>query len=192
MRKGWFKIAGVQDGDRTMEEQRLGLAAALAGARGKSVLDLGSAEGLIAREFARFGARKILGVEIVSDHVKVARELVKGLPIELVVGDIADEGMDYTDGGAGWDIVLMLAVLHKTRAPAAVLERFARLTRELLVIRLPGGAADGVYSHARRGNALVDVAKILAGCGFVLERTERGPSKDCGLEPVLYFRRKAA
>lgn len=189
MRRGWFKIGGVQDGDRTLELQLVGLEPALKAAAGKSVLDLGCAEGLISREFARRGAVPVLGVEIVAEHLEAARELCAGLPIEFQVADIGK--MKLPEDAGGWDIVLMLAVLHKTREPERVLKMFAAATRELLVIRLPGGAKDGRYSlPERRGNSLVDVARVMAAAGFVLERTERGPeTRERGREPVLYFRR---
>jgi SAM-dependent methyltransferase len=183
----WFKIDGREGGERTLEEQLKGLAPALEGAKGKRILDLGSAEGLISREFARAGAEHVLGVEIMAEHVEVARELCAGLPCQFIQGDIAQ--LEVPTGG--WDIVLLLAVLHKTREPERILADLASAARELVVIRMPGGAKGGRYSHHRPGNELVDVALVLQRCGFVLERTERGPTKDCGLEPVLYFRRRA-
>lgn len=189
MRCGWFKIPGFQHGDRTVEEQMLGLEPALQACAGKTVIDLGCAEGLIAREFARRGAARVEGLEIVPEHVDVGRELCKGLPVKLGVGNLDKVILKELPG---WDLVLMLAVLHKTRQPEAVLRAFAGAARELLVIRLPGGARDGRYSMPERpGQSFVDVAKIMSSCGFVLERTERGPeTRERGREPVLYFRRR--
>jgi len=189
MRRGWFKIAGVQEGDRTLELQMLGLEPALQAAAGKTVLDLGCAEGLIAREFAERGAREVDGIEVVAEHVTIGREICKGLPVNLAVGNIDKLALEPL---GGWDVVLMLAVLHKTRDPERVLRAFAGAARELLVIRLPGGARNGRYSMPERpGQALVDVAKIMSSAGFVLERTERGPeTRERGREPVLYFRRR--
>lgn len=189
MRRGWFKIQGVQDGDRTLDLQMAGLEPALEAAAGKTVLDLGCAEGLIAREFARRGAIHVRGVEIIAEHLEVARELCKALSIDFVVGDL--NKLQPAEGEV-WDIILMLAVLHKTREPERILRLFADAARELLVIRLPGGARDGRYSMPeRRGQDLVDVAKIMSSAGFVLERTERGPeTRERGREPVLYFRRR--
>lgn len=196
VRKGWFRIRGLQDGDRDLETQLKGLQAALAEASGKTVLDLGSAEGLISREFAAAGAKSVFGVEIIPEHVEVARALCKDLPqCGFRAIDVMRVVEEEEASGEVWqfDIVLALAVYHKVYQPQRLVQFSARCARELLVVRLPGGGTpDGVYSHSRKGNERVEVAKICAAEGLVLERVERGPDCGAGLELVLYFRRRRA
>ena len=73
--KGWFVIDGLQAGDRTLAQQMLGMEAALAEARGKRVLDLGCAEGLIALEFLKAGAAQVTGIECNPATAAVTRRL---------------------------------------------------------------------------------------------------------------------
>lgn len=194
MRKGWFRIPGVQDGDRDVATQLKGLAPALAAARGKNVLDLGSAEGMISREFAIAGARRVFGVEIIAEHVRAAEALCRKFPqCQFLASDVMNWIAELEHRGLmpRFDIVLALAVYHKVRDPARMVAFSADVADELLVVRLPGGGTpEGVYSHSRPGNERVDVAKICASRGFVLERVERGPDAGLGVEYVLYFRRR--
>lgn len=194
-RHGWFKLPG-QRGDRAVEEQLRGLAFALDQAKGRTVLDLGCAEGAIALEFARAGADRVEGFEIIAEHVEVARHLCAvvdaGERCTFRCVDLNKAVVSATHDG--WDIVLALAVLHKLEDPAAVLRSFGNLARELVVIRMPGfarGRPPTVFRSERYEKDVVDVAQILRGCGFVLERVERGPHLERGPEPVLYFRRKS-
>jgi 2-polyprenyl-3-methyl-5-hydroxy-6-metoxy-1,4-benzoquinol methylase len=76
MKQGWFRIPGEVDGPRTLKEQMLGLGPALAEANGKTVCDLGTAEGLIALEFAKAGAASIYGCDYNAEMVETARSLV--------------------------------------------------------------------------------------------------------------------
>jgi SAM-dependent methyltransferase len=189
MRKGWFRIAGVQDGDRSLKDQLKGLAPALAEASGKSVLDLGSAEGLISLEFARAGARRVVGLEVVVEHVELARKLCAGSVCEFHAVDLDKVAVDLD---VGYDVVLMLAIIHKLKEPARVLSMFASIARELVVFRMPAfweGKPPTTFRSERYAQQSVDVAKVLRARSFVLERIERGPTSERGQEPVLYFRR---
>jgi 2-polyprenyl-3-methyl-5-hydroxy-6-metoxy-1,4-benzoquinol methylase len=124
-RKGWFKLPG-QDGDRSVKGQLVGLARALEACRGKTVLDLGCAEGAIALEFARAGATRILGVEVVAEHLEVARRLCAGYPCEFRHEDLNRTRLAE---GEQFDVVLALAIIHKLKHPAERLRYFAALAR---------------------------------------------------------------
>jgi SAM-dependent methyltransferase len=141
LRKGWFAIDGVQDGDRTAEEQLLGLAPAIEAAKGKSVLDLGCAEGLIAKAFCQGGAR-VVGIELVEDHLKVAREVCKGLAATFIQASL-QEWIDTHPHPEQFDVVLALGIAHKLHDPATLLNFAARSAKELVVFRGPGKDAQG-------------------------------------------------
>ena len=74
-RRRWFAHDG-HPGDRTLAEQLAGLEKLREAMPGATVLDLGCAEGLLAREFLAWGARRVDGVEIVPEAVSDARELL--------------------------------------------------------------------------------------------------------------------
>ena len=146
--KGWFKIAGVQDGDRTLDEQMKGLERLLTRVPGKSVLDLGCAEGLIGAQLVAAGAVEVDGVNVVEHELAAAKKLHKGKPMRFFRAHLgnADERA-LLDGEllARYDVVLLLSVLHKVKDPQAFLEWAVGYADELVVIRLPAP----VLSHAR-------------------------------------------
>lgn len=179
-RHGWLVIPGVQTGDRTLEEQMLGLAPALAEASGKTVLDLGCAEGLIGREFARAGAADVLGLETLDEHIQVARRQCKGFAVRFKQRDLNDQKPPKVPS---YDIVLALAILHKLNQPARGAEYCCRASKALIVIRLPVGS-DGVI-FGKHTRVRCDLGQAMASHGFALERVEDGPRK----ELVQYWRR---
>lgn len=181
MAKGWLKINGVQDGERTLQEQMLGLDAALLEANGKTVLDLGCAEGLIAIEFAKAGASSVVGYDYNETFIDVAKKQqteTPDLPIDFYHADITKIGF------CKYDIVLALAILHKLPDPTEFTKYCTRIAKDLIVIRLPIGSTGYIRSkHARHMTA--DIPKILSANGFVRERKESGPRG----EVVQYWRR---
>jgi SAM-dependent methyltransferase len=186
--RGWFEIPGVQHGDRTLDEQLLGLDAALAEAAGKRVLDLGCAEGLIAARFIEAGAQLVHGVEIRPQFLVAAQSIAgRGHP-NLGHGLTVDFG-DLNEGLPKWlappyDMVLALAILHKLRYPTVALQRMAKACLGLLVIRLPLGS-QGEFGSKHFRNQRCDLRAELPALGFRLERDAEGPRG----ERVHYWRR---
>ena len=199
--KGWLKVPGIRPmGDRTLEEQMLGLDPALAEASGKTVLDLGCAEGLIGREFAKAGATRVLGIELLKSHLEVARKACKGYKqMEFVCAHIGhyiaancDQNTATPDGSfkvgyprETFDIVLALGIIHKLEDPAVPLVFAARAARSLLCFRAPARATDGVVA-AKHGGKTCNVPEIMKREGFVEERLIPGVRG----EAVQYWRRK--
>lgn len=187
--KGWFEIDGVQAGDRTLAEQLKGLEAALAEAAGRTVVDFGCAEGLIAREFARAGAASVFAIDYKAEFIDTANALppVPGATQpRFVLGNLADLIRNERAGGEVWryDIVLALAIVHKLPEPTAALEFMADCARSLLVIRLPIGSTGAFVTKS--GTAHCDTVRTMKRKAFNLERSERGPRG----ELVHYWRRR--
>jgi hypothetical protein len=159
MAEAWFGHA------RTLQEQLQGLEPALAAAPGRTVLDLGCAEGWIAREFQKAGAVAVHGVECnaelkIDPAVRVWRwNLNDGLPPGLLWK---------------YDIVLLLAIVHKLRNPEERLKQYAALATERVVIRLPIGST-GMIRSKNFPDETCNCAEVMQGVGFVLEQTLPGP-----------------
>lgn len=182
----WFAV-GTKPGDRTLDQQLMGLDPLFAEVEGKTVLDVGCAEGLISIECARRGAQWADGIEVREDAVQTARKLVRTLSLH---GDVTfDEGDANTYCPQGqYDIVLMLAVLHKLYDPSAACRRFAAAAKDLVVIRLPPATAPLVVDP-RSLNEVHDIDAVMTRSGFVLYlQTNDGPFG----EWVGYFRRVRA
>lgn len=181
----WFAIPGEQDGRRTLGEQMLGLESALASCDGRSVLDMGCAEGMIALEFARAGAH-VYAVDYKQDMIDTAKRVAAGqrrLAFEAVDLRNVIRKARLAGKWRTFDIVLALAVLHKLDDPKAATEFVAESCKDLAIIRLPIHAPDGII-RAKHGGRAADVRRIMAAHGFRLEKTAEGPRR----EPVQHWR----
>src|SRR3954464_9413846 len=106
----------------TYEDRLSGLHDLLCYAEGARVLDIGTNHGLIAFEFARYGAALVHGCDIHRQGVNAAREIFTevAIPSRVEVVDLA-EGPAALETGFGqdylsrYDIVLFLGVYHKLK-----------------------------------------------------------------------------
>lgn len=183
MRKGWFKLPG-QEGDRTLEEQIFALQPALAECKGKTVLDMGCAEGLISFEFAKAGATRVLGIDVVYAHLEVANSLKGDLPVEFKRYNL--KKVRGERAGVKFDIVLALGVIHKMDYPIHALEWAARSCNDLLLLRSGLGARNGIIKGKHSG-ITCDSHAVLKREGFKLEKTEKGSNGHH--EDVEYWRK---
>lgn len=193
MRHGWYIIPGVQTGDRTIEEQMLGIEPALTACRGKTVLELGAAECLMAAEFARAGAKHVTAIELLADHVTAGRKVCAGLPVAIIEAELAGY-IEQNPQPQQHDIVLALGIAHKLKEPEKCLRFAARSARELMVFRGPGKATPGRASmwdgwlKAKFGEGKCHVPTLMAEEGF-----REGETYDSAHgERAQYWHRKAA
>jgi trans-aconitate methyltransferase len=158
--KHWFPVRG-EVGDRTVDQQMQGLTYLLQNVAGKTVLDLGCAEGLIDIELIKHGAVAIHGVEIRPQAIAAANELRGDLPITFEQGD-----MDEWRPKRTYNVVLMLAILHKLRKPEVVLSEMLPFCSDLLVLRLPPYATNPMVRDERSGGEPIDLNRALTRGGF--------------------------
>lgn len=161
MTKGWFSTPG-RPGDRTLDDQLKGLDWLFANCAGKTVLDIGCAEGLISIELARRGALAVHGIEIVPEHVAVANKLRGDLPVTFEVGDA-----NVWRPRRAYDIVIALALLHKLKNPTAAAAAFAEVAREAVVLRLPPEHAPTIIDP-RSKNEPHHIGETMRRAGFKL------------------------
>ena len=189
LNKGWFMVPGIRPrGDRTLDEQAIGLAPALAEARGKTVVDLGCAEGLITLEFAKAGASSLLGVELLESHLAVARKVCKAYPTvsfqQAHIGDLARKERESGELRR-YDIVLALGIIHKLDDPNIPMQFAADVCADLLLFRAPAKATNGNIKSKFTQN-VCNVPKLMKASGFVEEALIPGVRG----EAVQYWRRR--
>jgi SAM-dependent methyltransferase len=143
-------VPGIREhADRTLAEQMLGLDLALKEAGGKTVLDLGCAEGLIGREFARAGAIDVLGIDSLDTHLDVARQACADCPQMRFLRANLNHYIPAQEKIELFAIVLALGIMHKLNDPDAGLRFAARSCVDLLLYRPPAYAADGIVKSKR-------------------------------------------
>jgi trans-aconitate methyltransferase len=160
---GWFSLPGW-GGDRTPAEQLEGLEALAEQAAGRTVLDLGCAEGAITRHFVTaWGAAFAHGLSIRPPEVRKARELCAGLPAKFWICDLRhwDEWLELHPQLLlpRYDIVLALSIAHKMRDPHAFFEQAAARAGTWLAVRLPAR----VHRDPRSGRVPIKPAAQLRG-----------------------------
>jgi len=185
--KGWFSIPGIREhADRTIEEQLGALKRALAEAGGKTVLDLGCAEGAISLEFAKAGATRVLGLEVVEPHLVVARKYCEGWPqIEFVCAHLGEWAVAHPEPER-FDIVLALGVIHKLTYMEPALRWAAKSCDDLFCFR-SGAMGEGDYMvRNKRKTDQLNLPEVMRSCGFKDEgRVMHGEKR----EIVHYWRR---
>ncbi len=190
--RGWLQVPGIRpNGDRTLKEQMLGLDRALTECKGKSVLDLGCAEGLIGREFARAGAARVLGIELLASHLEVAQASCKDYQqMEFVCANLKLWILEHGEPEQ-FDIVLALGIIHKLYEPNSLLVWAAKSARDLLCFRAPAKVEPDGSDYLVKSkfcDAVCNVPQTMREHGFVDEGVVPGVRG----EGVQYWRRHTA
>lgn len=169
--KPWFTVGNVP-GDRTIDQQMVGLDRLMKAVPGKTVLDCGCAQGLISIEMARAGASYVHGVEILRPFVDAAWK---------ESGDLENVGFEQGDMNVWrpwspkqFDIVTALAILQKLRDPCAVTSMLADTARELIVIRTPPGKDPWTLPPERGRTVPHNIGAVLCSRGWKLSEQLAG------------------
>lgn len=178
--KPWFHFEG-RGGHRTLDQQMQGLALLMRSVKNATVLDVGCAEGLITMEMATAGATALHGVEIRRQAVVEANTLRGDLPITFEVGDLNVWRPQHH-----YDVLVMLAILHKLKQPREVLhDLLFRASPDLIVLRLPPHDDNPIVRDERSGNKKIDLWPTINKMGYKLIHVTPGYLK----EWVGYYRR---
>jgi 2-polyprenyl-3-methyl-5-hydroxy-6-metoxy-1,4-benzoquinol methylase len=102
---------------------------------GKTLLDIGCAEGAAALSAARMGA-KVTAIEPKTRRFRQTRKIAAALETELDLRNMMLDGMD--EGSDAFDVVLCFNVIHHVPHPFAFLDRAADLAASHLVLEYPG------------------------------------------------------
>lgn len=170
--KGWFEVAGLQAGDRTLAEQLIGLDPLFEIAEGATILDLGCAEGLISLELMGHGAALVHGVETVGSRVETARRIFGARAAAFFVADVGHFAVAPPAGLLPrYDLVLLLSIAHKLGDPRAFIDAAAARCAGTLAFRLPAP----ILCDRRSGFVPIDVPALMASLGFTEAHSCPGP-----------------
>ena len=168
----WF-ILGDNNGQIPLRRQLLGLSEI--DVKGKTLLDVGCAEGMMCLHFIEQGATKAHGVEIRSRAVEVAQSIAGYTGVsdkaKFWEGDLttSDHGLSQDGMLSDYDVVFAMASLQKTKSKAGeVLQKIADRCSETLVVRL-------AFREIQTGwRAKSDPVDVLSEVGFDLVRESCG------------------
>jgi trans-aconitate methyltransferase len=185
----WFSEPG-KPGFRSMALQKQGLEPLWTGAlAGASVLDVGCAEGLISLKCLRGGAATVHGIDNRAGAIKAAAKAAADAKVAKRCLFEVKDASTYAPART-YDVVLLLAVLHKLRDPSVAFQRFLRAADETCVVRLPRTDWP-VLMDARSENVAHNLALVAEREGFELAGETDGPRvDDQPHEWVGYFARK--
>jgi SAM-dependent methyltransferase len=136
---------------------------------GKSVLDVGAAQGYFSFEAEARGAERVVAVDLRESRVRDALVLkdIKESAVEFMLRDIVSD--PFTEQ---FDYVLLLNVVHHLREPLRVIRQLASITKERLVIEFPTladrkfrASLDGTLPRAANSLPLIGVSSMREGIG---------------------------
>lgn len=117
---------------------------------GKTVLDVSSLDGYFSFAAERFGASRVVNVDMYASHRPGGRDRFESTRDALAsrVEDLDVEVLDISADTVGrFDVVLFLGALSHMRDPLRALATMASVTRELLVVET---LVDMTFVHAPR------------------------------------------
>lgn len=168
----WF-ILGDNNGQIPLKRQLLGLSEI--DVKGKTILDVGCAEGMMALHFIENGAKLAHGIEIRPRAVEVAQSIAGYTGVsdkaKFWEGDLRkpDEALNQDGMLSEYDVVFAMASLQKTKGKGGhVMQKIAEKCAGTLIMRLP-------FREIQTGwKTKSDPAEVLEQVGFELTRESCG------------------
>jgi 2-polyprenyl-3-methyl-5-hydroxy-6-metoxy-1,4-benzoquinol methylase len=154
-RNGWFRIKGVQNGPRSVQEQLLGLEGIEQICAGKTVVDFGCAEACIAARMIECGANRVDALDCNAELLGAAMELyaehVRSGALVLHHANLRDFlGERPADILTRYDVVLLLSIVHKMRNPLTFLRQAMAIAGDWVAVRLPKCGVNVTKDGAQR------------------------------------------
>lgn len=173
-KRGWFEIEGVQSGERKLVDQIAGLEQVVRDCEGKTVLDIGCAEGLISFHFLVHKASSVSGFDCNQERAQWAKKINMDHNFyQMNADDFPSYHQQSTTGIATepytYDIILLLSILQKLRNPKGVLEYCAKICTKWIAVRLP----QPTIRDKRSGFFAVNVPQVLMNSGFEMVNQTR-------------------
>jgi SAM-dependent methyltransferase len=170
--RAWYVI-GKNGGEVALDRQFAGLH--LVDFKNKTVLELGSSEGLVSLEMVKRGAKLIHGIELRDRAVEVARSIAHVTDnderMQFWCGSFADAPGAFSQPTMlpQYDIVTAMAVLQKIPDQSRVLDCMLDKCKSTFVIRLP---VPKVFQHRFRKTAWSfnsqDIVPLIERRGFAM------------------------
>jgi 2-polyprenyl-3-methyl-5-hydroxy-6-metoxy-1,4-benzoquinol methylase len=146
---------------------------------GKNVLDVGCGSGVYSVDFARHGARRVLGIDFSANMLRIARSEAERHGVtdrcEFLQANFLDAKLDPE-----FDVAIAMGVFDYLADPVTFLRKMASVTRGHLIASFPGHSM--IRERARKlryavsGRGVVffyseaDVRKLAADAGVTIRR----------------------
>lgn len=135
---------------------------------GKTVLDIGSANGYFCFEAMKRGAKRAVGIEITDTAIRQSRLLADCLQSKA---EFQQLDIDIDEVVEQFDYVLCLNVLHHMRNPLVVLEKLIKIAREKLIIEV---ATPGKHDRKKLGLGFIEAFYLRRAPVIFVDRSGRG------------------
>jgi len=144
---------------------------------GKAILDIGCGPGVYSADFARRGARRVLGVDFSSNMLEIARAEARQHGVEGVC-EFRETDFMAADLAEKFDVSIAMGVFDYLREPQPFLKKMAEVTNGTVICSFPGHSALRVREVARRMRYIItrrgtvyfyeeaDVVRLAKGAGF--------------------------
>lgn len=142
---------------------------------GKSILDIGCGSGVYAADFARRGAKRVLGVDFSSNMLEIARGEAREHDVDKVC-EFRQADFTTAEISETFDVAIAMGVFDYLREPQPFLKKMAEVVKGTVICSFPGHsvvrelARKMRYKLTRRGTVFFydeeDVRRLAKGAGF--------------------------